>query len=193
MAQMIHSPAKTYSVDEFWDYIHLPENAGRQLELVNGEIREMAPTGGEHGEITFDFSLMIGNFVKKNKLGRLTAAETGYIFGIKPDGKPDVRAPDIGFVSIERAPEPFGSKFIPLVPDLVVEVVSPGDEAKETEEKIQFYLDNGVRLIWVMYPSIKSIFVRKIDEAKKLSRNDVLSGEDVLPGFEVKVSEIFPQ
>lgn len=193
MTDMIQSPAKTYTVDEFWDYVHLPENAGRRLELVNGEIREMVPTGGEHGEVTFDFSLMIGNFVKKNKLGRITAAETGYILGIRPDGKPDVRAPDIGFVSIERAPEPFESKFIPLVPDLAVEVVSPGDEAKEIEEKVKHYLRSGVRMVWVMYPSVKSIIVRKPTEIKELSQDDELSGEDVLPGFSVKVSDIFPK
>ncbi|MBI1281770.1 MAG: Uma2 family endonuclease [Anaerolineaceae bacterium] len=190
---MTQAPTKTYTVEEFWDYVHLPENAGRRLELVNGEIVEMVPTGGEHGEITFDFGLLIGNFVKKHKLGRITAAETGYILGIKPDGKPDVRAPDIGFVRIERAPEPFGSQFIPLIPDLVVEVVSPGDEAKDVEEKIQFYLDRGVQLIWVMYPSLKSVIVRRSDSMKKLSINDILSGEDVLPGFEVKVSDIFPK
>jgi Uma2 family endonuclease len=193
MTQMIQSPAKTYTVEEFWDYVHLPENAGRRLELVNGEILEMVPTGGEHGEITFDFSLMIGNFVKKNKLGRLTAAETGYILGIRPDGKPDVRAPDIGFVSLERAPEPFESQYIPLIPDLAVEVVSPGDKAKDIREKIQDYLLAGIRLIWVLYPSIKTITVYYRGTVRDLSQNDILSGEDVLPGFEAKISDIFPK
>jgi Uma2 family endonuclease len=193
MSEMIAPSVKTYTVEEFWEYCQLAENAGRRLELVNGEIREMPPTGGEHGEAGFDFSLVVGNFVKTNKLGRVTAAETGYVLTIGEDNKPFIRAPDIGFVSIARAPQPFASGFVPMPPDLAVEVVSPGDRAEEIEEKIQDYLRYGVRLIWVMYPSLKSIMVRKPGAVKELTQDDMLDGEDVLPGFRVKVSEIFPK
>jgi Uma2 family endonuclease len=193
MAEMIHTPAKIYTVDEFWDYVHLPENAERRLELVNGEIREMTPTGGAHGEAGGDLFGLIWSYNRLHKLGRVTNAETGYVLTIQDDNKGYVRAPDIGFISIKRAPEPFASDFIPMPPDLAVEVVSPGDRADEIEEKVQNYLRYGVRLVWVMYPSVKKIFVRKTGETKELSQDDVLSGEDVLPGFAVKLSEIFPK
>ncbi|MEZ4670347.1 MAG: Uma2 family endonuclease [Anaerolineae bacterium] len=83
---------------------------------------------------------------------------------------------------------------MPMPPDLAaVEVVSPGDSAKEIEEKMRDYLRHGVRLIWVMYPSLKSIIVRKPGAMTELSGEDMLEGGDVLPGFKVKVSEIFPK
>lgn len=193
MADMIASPERTYTIDEFWDYAHLPENAGRRFELVNGEIREMVPAGGEHGEIGGDFFGLIWTHNKKHHLGRVTAAETGYVLGIRPDGKPDVRAPNVGFVSIERAPKPFGSKFIPLVPDLAVEIVSPGDEAWEIEEKVLDYLRYGVRLVWVVYPASRTIISHTHDQVQRLAVDDLLDGGDVLPGFTIKVSDIFPK
>jgi Uma2 family endonuclease len=68
---------RLYSADAFWELVQLPENAGKRLELVNGAIREMVPAGGEHGEIAFDFGLLVGNYVKQHHLGRVTAAEKG--------------------------------------------------------------------------------------------------------------------
>jgi Uma2 family endonuclease len=193
MVDMIKAPAKTYTVEEFWDYVHLPENAGRRLELVNGEIVEMVPTGGEHGEVGGELFGLIWSHNRIHKLGRVTNAETGYVLTIREDNKAFVRAPDIGFISIKRAPAPFLSDFVPMPPDLAVEVVSPGDLAEEIEIKVQNYLQYGVRLVWLLYPALKKVFVRKLGQAIELSQGDILSGEDVLPGFEVKVSDIFPK
>jgi Uma2 family endonuclease len=185
---------KFYTAEEFWEISHLPENADKRLELVEGEIREMAPSGGEHGEITFDFGLVIGNFVKARNLGRVTAAETGYILGADPlTGKDTVRGPDIGFVSIERAPQPFAGKFIPMPPDLAIEVVSPDDRADDVDEKGQLYLRYGVRMVVVVYPLSQSVVVHRLDRMYRLKAEDILDFGDVLPGFTIKVSEIFPK
>jgi Uma2 family endonuclease len=185
---------KFYTAEEFWEFSHRPENVDKRLELVEGEIREMTPAGGEHGEITFDFGLVIGNFVKERKLGRVTAAETGYILYTDPiTGKDTVRGPDIGFVSIERAPQPFSGKFIPMPPDLAIEVVSPDDRADEIDAKVQLYLRYGVRMVVVVYPSSKSVVIHKADQMYRLNTEDTLDFADSLPGFTLKVSEIFPK
>ncbi len=185
---------KFYTAEEFWEISHRPEYAGKRLELVEGEIREMTPAGGEHGEITFDFGIVIGNFVKKHNLGRVTAAETGYILYTDPvTGKDTVRGPDVGFVSLERAPEPFSGKFVPMPPDLAVEVVSPDDRANEIDDKVQLYLRYGVRMVVVVYPSSKSVVVHRPDQMYRLKAEDTLDLGDVLPGFTLKVSGIFPR
>jgi Uma2 family endonuclease len=184
---------KTLTVEEFWELCHSPEYAGRRLELVEGVIVEMTPTGGEHGETTVDLTLLVGNFVKRNKLGRLSGAETAYILYKSPDpGQKDtVRAPDLGFVRLERAPEPFGPGFIPLVPDLAVEIISPSEKVGDVEQKLRDYLRFGVRLIWMIYPG-SHVMVYSHGMVQRLIGDDQLDGEDVLPGFSVRVSEIFP-
>jgi Uma2 family endonuclease len=184
-----------YTAEEFWDYCQLPENRDRHLELFEGEIREMTPAGGEHGEITFDFGLNVGNFVKQHNLGRVTAAETGYVLykNPVPGGKDTILAPDIGFVSINRAPQPFGGKYVPMPPDLAVEVMSPNDSAEEIEEKVNLYLKYGVLMIWVLYPATKTIIIHTPASVKRLTLDDTLDGGDVLPGFKLNVGEIFPK
>jgi Uma2 family endonuclease len=103
-----------------------------------------------------------------------------------------VRAPDVGFVRLERAPEPFAEKFVPLAPDLAIEVVSPGDKAQEIEEKVLDYLTYGVRAVWIVYPSARTIVIHTVDGLKRLTVKDTLDGGDILPGFTIPMSEIFP-
>jgi Uma2 family endonuclease len=184
---------KFYTVEEFWELCQLPEYIGRRLELVEGELVEMSPTGGEHGETTVDLTLLVGNFVKRNKLGRLSGAETAYILYQDPDPtiKPTIRAPDLGFVRLERAPEPFGPGFIPLVPDLAVEVISPSEKVGDVENKLRDYLRYGVRLIWMIYPG-SHVMVYSRGTVRRLIADDQLDGDDVLPGFSVRVGDMFP-
>jgi Uma2 family endonuclease len=183
---------KFYTAEEFWEIAHLPEFVDKRLELIEGEIQEMSPAGGEHGEVGGDLFGFIWNHVRQNGLGRVTAAETGYILFKDPDGKDTVRAPDVGFVSSERAPQPFTEKYIPMAPDLAVEVVSPGDSADEIETKVTQYLRYGVRMVIVVYPTTKTVLVHTPTGLKRLTIEDTLDGGDVLPGFTLKVREIFP-
>ena len=83
-------------------------------------------------------------------------------------------------------------KFLELAPDLAVEVVSPSDSANEIQEKVNEYLDVGVRLIWVVYPIQHTVTVYAADRAGRLlNEADTLDGGDVLPGFSLAVADIF--
>ncbi|MBL8156139.1 MAG: Uma2 family endonuclease [Anaerolineae bacterium] len=183
------------TADAFWEYCTLPENAERHLELVEGEIIERTPLGGEHGEVAGNLFGILWNYVHEHWLGRLSAAETGYVLwkNPDPDGRDTVRAPDVGFVRMERAPEPFGERFVPFAPDLAVEVVSPGDAAAEIEFKVNQYLQYGVQVVWVVYPGTRAVMVHRRDRIQRLTEDDVLEGDEVLPGFQVRVSAIFPK
>jgi len=191
---MISEQQKLVSADEFWEMLQLPENAGKRWELFEGVIHEMAGgTGGEHGEITHQIGRHVGNHVGDHQLGRMTAAETCFLLFKNPNGKDIIHCPDAAFVTIERAPKPFGPGYIPFAPDFAVEVVSPGNEASEIHNKVLNYLRYGTPLVWVVYPDSQTVVVHTKAGAKTLMIEDTLDGGDVLPGFTLPVRDVFPQ
>lgn len=167
----------------------LPDDGWRH-ELIEGELRIMAPAGFTHGRVTFRISLLVGNHVDRGSLGVCTAAETGFVVGRDPD---TVRAPDLAFTRSERVPERPSQGFSEVVPDLVVEVVSPSDRASAVTKKALFWLEAGVRLVWVIDPEARVVTVHRGGDLVTLLRGDdaILSGEDVLPGFATRLDEIF--
>lgn len=151
----------------------------------------MPPAGERHGEISFEIGLLIGSYVKLHRLGRCYAAETGFVLSQNPD---TVRAPDFAFTSTARLTGPPDRSFSSIVPDLVVEVVSPSDRLAEVTRKALMWLDAGVRLVWVVDPETEVIMVHKSgDAAVTLLRgaDATLSGEGVILGFAVQLNDIF--
>jgi len=137
---------KLYTADDLWEMSAQADDE-THLELIEGVIYQMTPTGGEHGEVVTELTLLIGGHVKANQLGRVTAAETGYRLAPRT-----VVAPDIGFISAARAPERLPKKYIPMAPDLAVEVISPSDTYSHTMKKVNQYLRYGTRLVWLVDP-----------------------------------------
>lgn len=182
---------KLYTVDEFWEIAHLPENDEKRLELVEGVIYTMPPAGGEHGEGAGNLFGFIWTHVRQHKLGHVTAAETGYVLFVNEADKSTVRAPDVGYISYQRIPDRLPAKFVPMPPDLAVEVVSPNDSAEEVEAKISDYLRAGVRLILVVYPSSKTATVFRGGAISRLNEDEIFDGGDVLPGFSLRIGDVF--
>src|SRR4051812_44007689 len=115
---------KLYTADELWN---LSDNdADKRYELDEGNLIEMSPSGEEHGLIAMTIGALMFIFVRQYKLGKVTAAETGYLLFSGPPQT--VRAPDVGFISQDRT-RPTTEKYYPVPPDLAVEVVSPNDTA----------------------------------------------------------------
>jgi len=180
------------SAEKFLELVEQPQYVDRVVELVEGEIVEMSLPGGEHGEILMLIASKIANFVYENSLGRVTSGDTGFILERSLDGRDTVRGIDIAFVSFAKAPNPFVSKLVDVPPDLAVEVISPSNKAADIELKIWQLLNAGTALVWVVYPDTRNVLVRSASGAKTLHENDTLSGGDVLPGFEIRVGDIFP-
>jgi Uma2 family endonuclease len=174
------------------ELLRMPDD-GNRYELIEGELRQMAPTGYEHGRSTGNLHVLIANHVRLNKLGDVLAAETGFIVARTNDGRPTVIAPDIAFVASGRIPPGTNTfKFLGLAPDLVVETLSPSDRPVEVEEKIALWLKAGVRLAAVLDPASRSVTLHYANnETTALSHGDLLDLEDVIPGFCCTVSEIF--
>jgi len=179
------------TAEQLWALSHSPDYANMRLELSNGRLIVMAPSGGDHGGKAFNFVLPIGNFVRQHRLGYVTIAEAGFILHTDPDGKDTVRAPDVGYVEKSRFPDGLPTTYIPGAPDLAVEVVSPTDSAAEIQEKVEAYLRYGTRMIIVAYPSTRSVVVHTPTGSHTLTLDDTLDGAPVLPGFTLPIRDIF--
>ncbi len=177
---------KLITAEEFFRMPQPPD--GSQQELVKGVIVSMPPPGGRHGVCCLKIGRRIGNFVEEKGLGTVASNDTGFISERDPD---TVRGPDVSFWSRERLPEvPEG--YIPIAPDLTVEVVSPGDHYSRVQRKVREYLRRGVRMIWIVDPEDRSVTVyRSEHQYAILDEKATLSGEDVLPGFTCPVAELF--
>ncbi len=177
---------KLVTAEEFWDYCARTEE---DVELVDGRIVVMPPVGPPHGDYDSQLHLPLGGYVFEKSLGKVYL-NTGFKLRQDPDV---VRGPDQAFVSnanLAQNPPP-AEGFWATAPDLAVEIVSPGDSADDINDKVNDYLQFGVRLIWVIYPRRKQAHVFRPDVPMRVVNADgKLEGEDVLPGFEVEMTRI---
>lgn len=164
-------------------------NDGFRYELVKGELRKMTPAGSLHGDVAMRLGWRLGQYVETNGLGVVFAAETGFMLSTNPD---TVRAPDVAFVSrerVERIGHPEG--YWPGAPDLAAEVVSPSDSYTDVEEKVIDWLSAGTRMVVVVDPRKRTVAVYRASAVTFLTDHDVLSGDDVVPGWSVPVKDLF--
>ena len=128
------------------------------------------------------------NHVIPSALGEVWT-EVGFVLASEPD---TVRAPDASFIQATRVPIPRPTGYIPVIPDLVVEVVSPNDLAYEVNEKRNEWLEAGAQLVWVIDPEEQTIHDYRLDGTVTLFRRaDTLTAEAVLPEFRVPVADLF--
>lgn len=129
------SQTRTMTAEEFESFVGEP---GKCWELVDGEVVEMSPPGGVHGEISLEAGALLRNYVRPRNLGVVYTAETGFILRRDPDL---VRAPDVAFVDRNRLPRGRSLEgYVPVAPDVVVEVVSPHDGASDVQSRIDTWL-----------------------------------------------------
>jgi len=172
------------TAEQLW-YVSLPD---KRVELVRGVLVVREPTGMRHGRVTVALTRRLADYVDDHALGVVYAADTGFTLARAPD---TVRAPDISFIRRERIPDPEPPGFPDLAPDLVVEVLSPGDRPGELLAKVGEYLTAGTRLVWVIDPVRRLARVYRHDGTEVvLSENEPLDGEDVVPGFACPLNTI---
>lgn len=166
-----------------------------RLELsATGELIVMSPTGGEAGAKNFNLYLDLGIWNRQAKSG--IAFDSSTIFAL-PNGAR--RSPDVSWIKLERwSALTIKDKqgFPPIAPDFVIELVSPSDltnqRYEDLQNKMQEYLDNGVKLGWLIEPSAKTVEIYRSGKAVEILNNPLaLSGEDILPGFILELTEIF--
>ncbi|MEG4280960.1 Uma2 family endonuclease [Microcoleus sp. MON1_C1] len=167
------------------------ENPDLKLERnANGELIVMPPTGGETGRSNSKFNLQIGLWNEQTQLGEAFDSSTGFTLPNKAD-----RSPDASWVEKSRwealTPQQ-REKFIPLCPDFAVEILSPTDSLKKTQEKMQEYMENGCRLGWLINRKKREVEIyRPGQDVEVLQSPLTLSGENVLPGFVLNLQKIW--
>ena len=175
------------TVEELWA---LPEKPGVRYELVAGELVEAPAAGARQGLIAALVYDLIRAFVREHDLGLVFPDGVGYILDRDPDL---LRIPDVSFIAWARVPEdgiPEG--FWLGAPDLAVEIVSPHDRANDVHDKVREYLEAGAQLVWVLWPKRRSVTTHTRDGVtREFNPDDELLGGDVLPGFRVRVAELF--
>jgi Uma2 family endonuclease len=181
---MIDAHAHPITLEDFEVMIALPENYDRLFEFIGGEMVEVVSNG-----VSSKFGILIGGFlavwVHQHKLGEVTGADGGYMIA----GERYI--PDAAFISARKQPQPSHESYNPNPPDLVIEVLSPSNTAREMRIKIVNYLRVGA-VVWVVDPGLQQIEVYVPGQAPRvLGINDTLDGGEVLPGFTLALREIF--
>ncbi|MBG1267166.1 Uma2 family endonuclease [Nostoc sp. WHI] len=163
----------------------------RDLRLertAEGELIIMPPTGWESGNRNSKLTQRLGNWADADGTGLTFDSSTGFKL---PNGAN--RSPDASWVSQERleALNPDPARFLPMAPDFAVELRSASDSLKSVQEKMQEYIDNGVRLGWLIDPQNQQVEIyRPGQDVEVLQSPTSLSGENVLPGFVLDLTQI---
>ncbi len=159
----------------------------KEYEIVNGQPEEKEMAGALHSGVGTRLIIELGYYCKIHKLGAVYGADATFQIGINE------RLPDVSFISAARLPkvgEPT-TKWM-MVPDLAVEIVSPNDLYGKVTSKIRDYLAAGVKEVWLIEPELKIITLyRSLTNFTVLTEDDELTCENLLPGFRLKLSEIF--
>ncbi len=172
---------------EFAQFVSLTENSDRRFELIHGQVVEKLPTMLQ-SVIKGQIGGEIGVYLREHPLG-WAAFSVDYSL---PSDTLNVRMPDISFI-LSEGRKILREGFVPYMPEIAIEVQLPDQSDKFMKDKGEYYLANGSKMVWIVYPRLQMVEVLTPTERYLLSITDTLTGGDVLPGFNLQISEIFPK
>ncbi len=163
---------------------------GHRYELLSGELKAMSPINMSHGNVTALLSYYVTSFTLEGDLGECFVGELGVTITQNPD---TVLAAYMAFYLKARLPKPYTTGFTIVIPDIVLETRSPGDSKREVTDKVNLWLEAGVKLVWTADPKARTLTVYCLNSIPlTLGGDELLDGEDILPGFSLPVSKLFP-
>ena len=185
------SKVEQMSLDE---YVRLYEQEGA-FEIIDGEHRPLLPQVALHGLIAQALFIQLDTHCRQNQLGEVF--NNMLVVQMVDDKIANSYRPDVLFIKRHRwqeykvsFPNWLDLPFI-IVPDFVIEVVSPNDLYTELQQKVEVYQHDGVRLIWIVDPMRKKVVVYSGEQFFSLGAEDTLSGGDVLPDLQINLKDLF--
>ncbi|WP_353932240.1 Uma2 family endonuclease [Okeanomitos corallinicola TIOX110] len=165
----------------------------RDLRIERNQFRDlliMLPTDSETGQRNFNLIGKLGDWIKQDGTGVGFASSAGFTL---PNGA--VRSPDVAWIKKERwqslTPQQ-QEKFAPIAPDFVIELRSPSDSLKPLQEKMAEYIENGVKLAWLIDRKQQKVYIyRPNQNVEELDHPAILNGEDILLGFILELNDIW--
>ena len=163
---------------------------GVRGELIRGVLCETVSAGHEHARVVVALSSELRGYVRPRRLGQVAGSDGGILLQRGPD---TVREPDVYYISAERLPLDARVRgYLEVAPEIVAEIISPGDSQREVNDKTRMWLSHGVSTVWEIYPEERAIVVNNTDAPPvTLTEDDTLEGGDVLPGFSCPLRDIF--
>ncbi len=181
---------RVYTVDDVWRLEQEPRHPTEKYYLIDGELCiKMAPSE-LHGEVASEIARHLGNYVVPRDLGRV-----GVEVGFRPPGNQEcLLLPDVSFIGKARMTTRALTTYVPQMPDLAVEVISPSQSWAQVRRKAETYLRHGSALVWLIDPQSQSaeVWRRGTEQREVLGSDGELSGGDILPGFRLSLRLILP-
>ncbi|MHC0061439.1 Uma2 family endonuclease [Nostoc sp. UIC 10890] len=182
-------PAIALTEDQFYEFCQLNHDFRIERNAA-GELVIMPPTGSETDQHNFDIIVQLGIWTKQDGTGVGFGSSGGFTL---PNGA--VRSPDAAWIKRDRweaIPPELRKKFAPICPEFVIELRSESDNLRILQDKMQEYIDNGTQLGWLIDRKQRRVFIYCPNIAVEVLDNPkILSGEPLLPGFVLDLSQVW--
>lgn len=187
---MLDAPAKPklLSLDELL-------KLGKRVEIIDGEVRKKCASGILHQLVSQNIFDNLDAYARKDNSSVVFYDGLTYLMFSEAKGLKDSFVPDISFIRLENIlPMTDISKPYPDIPDLAVEVISPGEDADDIQTKLRTYLEKGTEQVWLVYPTTKELHQYRRDnnpEIRIYRGSQTLDLADLFPGLELTTDQIF--
>jgi Uma2 family endonuclease len=177
------------TADEFFDWVHRPENRDRHFELERGSVVELFGSGERHGVVCANVTWLLGNYTFQRRQGYVCGNDTGLILEREPD---TVRGPDVVLYTTARRYDDLRVRYSEEPPTLVVEVLSPNDRWPNVTRRVAQFLQRGSAAVWLVDPESRTVMIHRANQLPVVVEgDDDLVCEDVLPGFRCRTADLF--
>lgn len=177
------------TANEFWEYVHRPENEHRNLDLIRGEVFEMSRPTRIHGVVCAEIARLLGNWVATGKPGYIASNDAGVVLREDPD---TVVGPDVAYYTDADTFEDVPPKWGDVPPVLAVEVLSPNDKSRAVMAKVAEYLQSGTQTVWLVNYEERYMTVFDAGQPPRVvNETDPVPAPPGLPGFTCTMSDFF--